>query len=421
MRKLLLPAAVLGSLVACSEVEIAPAPAPEALACAVVADEAIEGPLSGGKIAVAGDGSVFVVWDDQGFRAARRSPGGGWERIDGAAAGAPVGQLSLTGTPGGAAALLIGDYEPAALWRFSDGAWDLALETMSDEASNQSHDNLTTAPDGSLHFALRVEREDDTHLELLALAPSAEAPLSLAELDDGRDPMLAVDARGARHVVYEPHGDEQTLAYLAPDGARRAIPLERQGWPSFVADGDALFVFSAGHTSFVNEEELTTPPLILASGDGKTWDRFAALERIDDACPDLGPWAHERIGEVCQHHVHRDDGHVLLGGPRALLLLRERRELGTKIWGCSQEGEQMCSWNRGDDYTQTHSVLIGRVSRGGTALAPLPMELEGFGDYRALIDAAQDASGRVHLLVGEPSSDEVRHRYVQLTCDEVAP
>jgi hypothetical protein len=412
---------VLGlvALVGCGvEVDVAPAAAPPALACEIVADEVIEvTPSYDRRIAVSGDGVVFVVWGDEGFRAARRSPDGVWDRIDGAAAGAPLARLALVGTPQGAAALLFGAHEPTTLWRFLDGGWHRALEMMSEQASNQSHANFAAAADGSLHFALNVEREDDRHLELLALAASSDVPLSLGEIEDGRDPMLAVDARGARHVVYESDGD---LAYLSPHGTRHTIPQERHAWPSLAAGPDALLVFSAGDTSFVNGQDVALPPQLLASRDGEEWERFSALERIAEPCPDLGTWNHERIGEVCQHHVYGDEGHVLLGGHRGLLLLRELRARGTKVWGCSDEGEHMCSWQRGDDYTETRRLLIGRASRGGTTLGPLPLELVGFGSHQASFDAAQDASGGVHLLLGEPNDDETLLRYVQLTCHDEA-
>jgi hypothetical protein len=339
--------ALAGSLSGCTEIEIAPVPAPAPLACTVVLDEAIEGMRFEGKIAVSGDGSVFVVWEDEGFRAARRSPRG-WERIDGAAAGAPVGEPSLTGTVQGAAVLLVGgDYEPTTLWRFIDGGWHLALETESDGGGNQSDDNLAAAPDGSLHFALNLGQNGASDLQLLALAQSAEAPVSLGQITDGRDPMLAVDARGARHVVYQEEAEgTQTLVYLSSDGSRHTLPRDRTGWPSLAVSADALMVFSTGDTTFTNGEPMASPPSLLTSRDGETWGSSAALEPISEPCPDLGTWNHESIGEACQHHVYRDAGHRLLGGERGLLLLRERREVGTKVWDCSPDGEQMCFWTR---------------------------------------------------------------------------
>jgi hypothetical protein len=66
-------------------------------------------------------------------------------------------------------------------------------------------------------------------------------------------------------------------------------------------------------------------------------------------------------------------------------------------------------------------MLIGRVTRGGTTLSPLPLEVESLDTERSVSDAAQDASGGVHLLVGESNGEDRQYRYMQLTCDEVAP
>jgi len=388
------------------------------LECDVIVDEDIPG-VQGAyamDLAIADDGAVHAIWDaGPGLRAVRRTGAQEWQRVDDPFAGLTFGALHLDMAGGGRAAPVLSirtdSYDDSSIWRWRDGAWHEHWRTVSDTGGNQGVSAIAIAPDATVHCSMAQDVFDERYVGLFELSAGAADPVERDVLD-GRDPLIGVDASGARHVVFaDGSHPERSLNYLGPDGDVERVIDEHDGWPRMaVADDGAVHVYAESGENAV---------LLARTTDG-AWASNAVPDTIHAECEEYGSWDESREGERCRHLAHSLERVVLLGGPRVLLVAEQIHEEGDATWTCVRDHGAYCSWVRDDDFVETHTMVVGAPTSAGVELVPLPIALPDGLRYDWGFAGDQDGEGQPHLLLHLVDGEAERLRYVGLECtDEV--
>lgn len=384
-------------------------PAPQR-ACEVVLDERV----AGGQvsydidIAVADDGAVHTVWRADGvLHAARRTGANTWEPVDAPFAALDAYALeSIHMASGGRAApvlvLTANYYNDSSLWRWREGAWQLDWETVSSSSGNQGRAPLAVSSTGITHFSMTMDPHGDDWVGLLQLAANATEPVS--EPLAGRDPLLAVDAAGVRHLVFAGAGDERTLHHIGEDGVTRELLPDHRGWPDLaVTDDGQVHVFA---------EAPAGPTLLSRAADG-SWTHNIVGTPIRAVCEEM--YDNEE-GAHCEHRANKLDRTLLLGGTRVLMIAEQVEEAGRLTWACN-ESDIGCSWTRDEGFVETHTLVFGEATAAGVELSPLPITLPHDLHYTWGLRGELDTAGGVHLLLNFSDGEQAELRYMRLRCE----
>lgn len=383
--------------------------------CVIARDAVVAGGIeyvASYDIAPAPDGTLHATWTTETLHTAEVGVDGVWRTTDNPWRDDDSHRAHLMG--GGLASPVL-FLEPAygseasSIWRLGAAGWTRVWDDPDDGGATQGRRPLAVTPDGTaLYFSESDDDGSDASARLLALEVSTSVATELPRADLGRDPMIAVDPAGRRHVVtsdYRTDGSQlRPLRYIDEAGASTILLEDHSGWPDFAAADDGLYVAARAND---------LPVLVAGDGAGD-WEVHPIGEVVLEACD---PYAEhplpgeQRVGETCDHFV-RDYVRVsVIGGRYGFVLAEEILEHGQMSWECPTYHGAQCGWHRGEDFVDERRLMIGRATQDGVVLVPVPLALGG---YKGTLDA----NGTPHLLFSEQTADgEHELRHVELDCE----